>query len=199
MTVRSRRALCVALLVLAAACRKSSAPPSRDATTMASGPSDELAAVEAELAGNAQELQALGVVVAQKGSQTGNQLGGQTDKEAEEQRRERDDGSTKNTEPSAAPEPELDRDEERPSKPPADSPSPNAEPPAPPKPTTTTTSSIDACGRICALAGAACDLSQRICTLAEQHDGDARYEDLCWNAQRQCEAASDACADCSTC
>lgn len=186
MIARSRRRRtrwCVALLVLAAACRKSSPSHSPGGATMAA---DDLAAVQAELAGNAEALRALGVVVvvAQAEKQEG-KLGGA-----------RDDGDTQPIEPSAdAPAGELERDEERPNKP---SPiSPDAEPPPPPK--STTTASIDACGRICALAGAACDLSQRICTLAEQHDGDARYEDLCWNAQRQCEAASDACADCSTC
>jgi hypothetical protein len=182
MTARSRGhwvRWCVALVVLASGCRKSAPPSSPGAATMASGTADELAAVQAELAGNAQELQALGVVV------------GVSKKSAEVGKL--DDGGTSNTDPSvAAPGAEHDGEDV------PNTPSPNnPPPPAPPKPTTM--ASVDACGRICALAGAACDLSQRICTLAEQHDGDARYEDLCWNAERQCEAASDACADCSTC
>lgn len=184
MTARSRRARgCVALLVVVAACRKSESASSPDTATMASGTADALAAAEAELSGNADALRALGVVVVP----------------TEKGKRTRDDGDAKTEESSvAAPDAEPVEDEATPRKPaPISPPSGDAPPPPPPKATTMATP--DACGRICALAGVACDLSQRICTLAEQHDGDARYEDLCWNAQRQCEAASDACADCSTC
>lgn len=173
----------IAALVLIAACRKSAPATSPDSATMSSGTVDELAAAQAELVGNADALRALGVVVGEKGTKA----------------RDFDDGERRKQEPSpVAPEAEPLEDEVSPGKPSPISPPPkNAPPPAPPK--AATTAAPDACGRICALAGAACDLSQRICTLAEQHDGDARYEDLCWNAQRQCEAASDACSDCSTC
>jgi hypothetical protein len=56
--------------------------------------------------------------------------------------------------------------------------------------------SAEACGRICGLAGVACELSDRICSLAARHTGDARYEDACWNAKLQCETATDACDNC---
>jgi hypothetical protein len=59
--------------------------------------------------------------------------------------------------------------------------------------------SESSCKKICTLAGVACDLSKRICQLADEHEGDARYEDACWNAGQQCEDASDACTECSAC
>ncbi len=68
-----------------------------------------------------------------------------------------------------------------------------------PRPTATTeaeASTSNACHRICELADVACELEQRICTLADAHVGEARYENACYYARDQCELARDACADC---
>lgn len=191
------RALLV-VAVIATACQKSSAPssaPEAAATGAVAG--DDLASVRAELVGNAAELQALGVVIAPGDRKSRDFDDGDLKKEKGDERpraepivEQDEDTATKNTKaPTVSPQK------------PADAPSPETPSAPPPPPTKAAGASVstDACGRICSLAGAACELSQRICTLADQHDGDARYEDLCWNAQRQCEAASDACADCSTC
>jgi hypothetical protein len=183
MTVASlwRPALVVALLSLVPSCRKAAAPRATTTAQEASGGAqDDLDAVAAELANNAAALAALGVA-------------SRPDPGAVEKKRQDVDLD------AAKPEPQPRDAGERPVRP---------ENPAPPadeslggstSKSTTAAGAVDTCGRVCSLAGAACDLSQRICTLAEQHDGDARYEDLCWNAKAQCEDASDACADCGTC
>ena len=54
----------------------------------------------------------------------------------------------------------------------------------------------DRCERICDLAETTCDLSARICALADEHVDDVRYEEACDRAKVQCEIASEACDDC---
>lgn len=143
---------------------------------------DALTEAEAELAANAAELNALGVRIAW----------GPRDAEV--------DPIANAAPPVTAPEtPEIEPDEPdtpapptNPSKPTIVTPEPKPGPRDDPKSSTP-------CQRICTLASVACDLSKRICQLAENHQGDARYEDACWNAGRQCEDASDACSDCAAC
>jgi len=52
------------------------------------------------------------------------------------------------------------------------------------------------CERICDLAQATCELSERVCALAAQHADDPRYRDACARADDQCQASSGACAAC---
>jgi hypothetical protein len=52
------------------------------------------------------------------------------------------------------------------------------------------------CDRICDLAEMACELEVRICALAQDHEGEARYEGACTRAQDQCATAADACRTC---
>lgn len=180
------RGVLFAVLALAIGCaprNKASAPDS--ASPAFSSQPDDLATAEAELARNAADLEALGVVVAQRGSPTHAEPG--TDPE-------------KNDPPppdlTKRPEPGMKR-------PDVENPDPAVNLPTTPDgdedDPSPTASEQTPCQRICTLAGVACDLSQRICTLAAQHEGNARYEDVCWNAERQCEEASDACSDCSAC
>jgi outer membrane biosynthesis protein TonB len=205
MTASSRT--CTALLVIVAAfgcaAKRAASPPADAAPATASAQVDALTEAEAELAANAAELNALGVKIAWG-------------------RRDKGDSSEpgRATEPSVEPEtptPEIPKADpieprrpgtkkptknERP-----DSVKPKPEPKPEPKPGATTRDEDDAlastdntpCQRICTLASVACDLSKRICQLADDHQGDARYEDACWNAERQCEDASDACSDCTSC
>lgn len=185
MTAARRRCATLLLVVVAAGCAargKASAPDS-----VASGRLDDLATAEAELARNAADLQALGIVVAQRGPRPQGEPG-RTDADDREK-------NLKKTEPGSPPEPDAQAPEPI-------TPEPGGEPTRPTgggEELRAVDSAQTPCQRICTLAGVACDLSQRICTLAAQHEGNARYEDVCWNAERQCEQASDACSDCSAC
>jgi len=54
----------------------------------------------------------------------------------------------------------------------------------------------DHCQRRCTLATNICDLRGRICALADEHGGDARYARVCERATLDCEHATEACEDC---
>lgn len=155
---------------------------------------DALASAQAELAANAAELQSLGVVLA-VGPRAANDELGSASKREENRRDEKDDAEPEV--PAAEPDPGP----AQPSKPVTTTPTRPAEPkPTSVKPADSRKASESTpCQRICALATVACDLSKRICELADDHEGDARYEDACWNAERQCDEASDACSDCTAC
>lgn len=77
-----------------------------------------------------------------------------------------------------------------------------------PQPTTTSTDSddmVDAgdcegesrCTSVCELSEAICDLEIRICTMANNHEGDPLYVDACERAVEDCELAGDACDTCT--
>ncbi len=160
----------------------------------------ELAAVSAALAQNAASLAALGVDTSR--SRDGEKPDAPTKRERDEIRDGADEKSSESaTDLDDAPTPKT------PVAPKSAAPSPSTAPTATarttaepsPEPVGAASDEASGCDRICALAGVACDLAQRICTLAKHHEGDARYADVCWNAERQCEQASDACADCSAC
>ncbi len=185
--------LVLGLTMLAVACKKdaASAPPGQ-AMPFADARFDELAAAQAELARNAIELDAVGVVVVARAKGTAAQEPGPSkddiapgaDDELGRGRRER------STKVPADPAPRATNPKRAPA-----SPEPPAVPGTSPDPASSSNTTYQ---RICALAEIACDLSGRICTLSEDHVGEARYEDACWNAEQQCEQASDACSDCGT-
>ncbi|MEM6995634.1 MAG: hypothetical protein AAF721_34300 [Myxococcota bacterium] len=54
------------------------------------------------------------------------------------------------------------------------------------------------CDRVCDLAEATCGLAGHICSLAEKHPDDARYLEACVRAERQCDAADQACQACES-
>lgn len=54
----------------------------------------------------------------------------------------------------------------------------------------------DACGPICGPAEAICDLSVRICGLADEHEEEERYLDACERAEKDCARAAEACEEC---
>ena len=81
-------------------------------------------------------------------------------------------------------------------------------PPPPPKPdpksepeharkAAGSTRDVPRCDELCELSEIACGLQERICSLADSHVGDPRYEDACWRARDQCDRSSDACNECS--
>jgi len=47
--------------------------------------------------------------------------------------------------------------------------------------------------RICAIAASVCELRSRICTLADEHEGEPRYAAACKRATTDCNRASEAC------
>jgi hypothetical protein len=53
------------------------------------------------------------------------------------------------------------------------------------------------CERVCELAVTTCDLSQRVCGLAEDHADDSRYDEACRRAEDQCDAATRHCQSCA--
>ncbi|MEM6292632.1 MAG: hypothetical protein AAGA54_15275 [Myxococcota bacterium] len=58
-------------------------------------------------------------------------------------------------------------------------------------------SATSRCDRICDLAESTCELSDRICALANEHVDDVRYAEACTRAEAQCEAAAEACSACA--
>ena len=54
----------------------------------------------------------------------------------------------------------------------------------------------DRCKRICALQTSICDLSERMCSLADEHGDEPEYADACSRATDRCEQASRACSSC---
>lgn len=54
----------------------------------------------------------------------------------------------------------------------------------------------DRCERIEALAEQICDLQDRMCRLADEHDGESKYARACDNATQTCEDASAAAETC---
>lgn len=55
----------------------------------------------------------------------------------------------------------------------------------------------DRCEMICDLAAATCDLEAKICALASEHPEDARYQNACERANRDCDLAQEACLECA--
>jgi hypothetical protein len=53
------------------------------------------------------------------------------------------------------------------------------------------------CERVCELADTTCGLHERVCSLAEDHPDDARYEAACRRAEDQCDAARRHCESCA--
>ena len=56
-----------------------------------------------------------------------------------------------------------------------------------------------ACSVVCDLATTTCDLEQKICALAERHQDEPRYGQVCERAQSDCRVAKSACSRCSGC
>lgn len=215
--MRERIALVLTLtltLVPSVACQKRA---ESSASAMPNDAVDELATMEADLARTAAELGSLGIVIAQREAEEEVPIGASKRGESSTKVRDRakDDvdngGSSEPSKPSSDPKPgsklkpgsepdaTADDDARTTTKPttPTTTPPEPIQPNQPSQPTGEPQSvSAEACGRICSLADLSCDLSGRICGLAARHVGDARYEDSCWNAERQCEAATDACSDC---
>lgn len=54
------------------------------------------------------------------------------------------------------------------------------------------------CDRVCDLSQTTCELAEHICGLAHQHPDENRYVEACARAERQCEAADQACQRCET-
>ena len=52
------------------------------------------------------------------------------------------------------------------------------------------------CSSVCTLSSSICELEVRICTLADEHEGDPAYADACERAIDDCEVSSDACERC---
>ncbi len=52
------------------------------------------------------------------------------------------------------------------------------------------------CQRICDLAESTCELADRICELAQRHPDEVRYETACSRAEQQCRVAAEACTVC---
>lgn len=198
------------LVLVVGACEKGA--PAK-ATSAPGATLDDLASIEAELARNAAELGSLGVVIAQRAEREpglGDSDSGDVTKRADNVKKpsgepdaaEGGDGPPEPTpDPGTAPPSITDNHRPKPpTKPSSITPPPttpgSTTPSSPPDDAAAESTSAEACGRICSLADVSCDLSDRICVLAARHTGDARYEDACWNAQRQCEAATDACGDC---
>lgn len=53
------------------------------------------------------------------------------------------------------------------------------------------------CETICGLAQTTCELRDRVCTMAEDHPDDVRYEAACRRAGDQCSAATEHCDSCA--
>lgn len=53
------------------------------------------------------------------------------------------------------------------------------------------------CERICSLKDAICEVSERICALAETHEDDSKYTDACARSETRCDEAATACSSCS--
>lgn len=186
------RIVCRVALVLVAstpACAlKKAAPGAADTGSASPGDVDpELAEAQRQLAANAAELDALGL---------GNRSLKQPSKPSTEPETRDEDGrpggkATDSTRPGG--------DTPPPTKPSATQPKPEPKPTDDDAGADPATNANSTCERVCALAEVACDLSKRICTLADQHQGDARYEEVCWSAEQQCDQASDFCSDCTTC
>jgi len=188
--MRVTSAIRIAMLVLVAAlgCRHKRAGATTDVDAAPPSGStlvDALGEAEAELAANAAALNALGVQIAwgrrdkldsddETGRTTAVPSEGPTADPGEPSKRMPATNSKKPTIVRSESEPKRDGDNLK-------------------------RSESTPCQRICTLAGVACDLSKRICQLADDHQGDARYANACWNAGQQCEDASDACTDCTAC
>ncbi|MBV1862692.1 MAG: hypothetical protein KUG77_29995 [Nannocystaceae bacterium] len=56
---------------------------------------------------------------------------------------------------------------------------------------------VTRCERICSLKGAICDVSERICGLAESHEGEEKYIEACTRSESRCEQATTACSTCA--
>jgi hypothetical protein len=52
------------------------------------------------------------------------------------------------------------------------------------------------CQRICDLAEATCGLADRICELGQRHPDEVRYEEACRRAEHHCRVAAEACTAC---
>jgi hypothetical protein len=67
----------------------------------------------------------------------------------------------------------------------------------PPKQTESGDDVAPRCQPLCELAATSCDLQTRVCELADEHEGEPRYEEACVRAQDQCRVATEACTACN--
>lgn len=165
--VRLLRAIPLVLLGLACAC-KATGTSAPPATA-----SDPLADAESRLADNATNMRALGLelgATAAKDEEPRKSAGAPPPPPPPPLDDGPEGGGTKNVAPKAEPETSA---------------------------TTASTRASDRCTQICDLAAVACELQEQICTLAESHVGEPRYEDACWRARDQCDVGQDACTACS--
>ncbi|MCA9656531.1 MAG: hypothetical protein KC501_41895 [Myxococcales bacterium] len=58
-----------------------------------------------------------------------------------------------------------------------------------PEPRPATPQVMNRCERVRTLAQRICELSDRMCTLAGEHEGEQRYQDACGRAEQSCEEA----------
>lgn len=54
----------------------------------------------------------------------------------------------------------------------------------------------DACEKVCSLATSICGVQEKLCNIADDHPGEAEYQDLCREAKKECRETQDACIRC---
>ncbi len=65
-----------------------------------------------------------------------------------------------------------------------------------PEPTPAATNAVSRCERVAMLAEQICQLRDRMCALADEHDGEERYSNACARAGQTCEEAEQASDGC---
>lgn len=183
-----------ALRIFALAALAGCKPPSTTATAPdESDVPDDIAQIEARLARNADDLQAAGIVVVARRTETAEPS---TPAEpAEEGAPPEAEERAERVESDAAPQPEPEASARAPAVDPLDE--------APQRGRKRRFERRDAraqddrCQRICDLAEATCDLADRICNLATRHPDEVRYETACDRAEDQCDSAAEACNGCA--
>ncbi|HWB74300.1 MAG TPA: hypothetical protein VG755_05080 [Nannocystaceae bacterium] len=206
--------LLAALVAVAAqACKK------KEGSTTPLQVSDDIASIDAALAQRDQELQSEGIVVAYRGPAPARLEADDTKVEAPVDAP--DDGETPD-EPDTTEEPVAGPDSPQPGRDftevtPSAPPEPAMEPERDEAPRLKSRSHRRAreskrarlhterddrrprsrCERVCELAITTCDLRERVCGLAEDHDDDSRYDEACRRAEDQCDAAMRHCQSCA--
>lgn len=54
----------------------------------------------------------------------------------------------------------------------------------------------DACEKVCSLATSICGVQEKLCNIADDHPGEAEYQNLCREAKKECRETQDACIAC---
>jgi hypothetical protein len=49
---------------------------------------------------------------------------------------------------------------------------------------------------VCSLATSICGVKEKLCNIADEHPGDADYQELCRKAKQECQQAQEACVGC---